>query len=206
MFYIFPRAVSKKDCNYFIKYCLNKIKWEKDAMIGDSATADTLLVDYSIRKTDIAFLPVKKDKIHKIILAYIEKANANFFHYKIKGFEPIQFARYQKDGHYDWHQDFSGNPHYQHKDASRKLSLTLSLSNPDTYEGGYLEFFDRELTGGYSEVEIDGVINSKEQVREQVREQGSIIVFDSRDFHRVTPITKGMRYSIVCWSVGPNLV
>ena len=36
--------------------------------------------------------------------------------------------------------------------------------------------------------------------------QGSVIVFDSRDWHRVTPITKGIRYSIVCWTKGPNLV
>ena len=51
-----------------------------------------------------------------------------------------------------------------------------------------------------------GVTLSKEQVRESVGKQGSVIVFDSRDYHRVTPITKGIRYSIVCWTVGPDLV
>ena len=44
------------------------------------------------------------------------------------------------------------------------------------------------------------------QILKDIRDQGSVVVFDSRDFHRVTPVTKGTRYSIVCWTVGPNFV
>jgi len=36
-----------------------------------------------------------------------------------------------------------------------------------------------------------------------MQEQGSIIIFDSREWHRVSPVTKGVRYSLVSWSLGP---
>ena len=52
----------------------------------------------------------------------------------------------------------------------------------------------------------DGTIIPASQIYQDIRDQGSVIVFDSRDFHRVTPVTKGTRYSIVCWTVGPNFV
>jgi PKHD-type hydroxylase len=43
-----------------------------------------------------------------------------------------------------------------------------------------------------------------EQITNDIKSQGSVVVFDSRDWHRVTPVTKGVRHSIVCWTVGPN--
>jgi hypothetical protein len=52
----------------------------------------------------------------------------------------------------------------------------------------------------------DGTIVLGEQIVKDIRDQGSVIVFDSRDWHRVTPCTKGTRYSIVCWTVGPNFI
>ena len=52
----------------------------------------------------------------------------------------------------------------------------------------------------------DGTVIPASQIYQDIRDQGSVIVFDSRDFHRVTPVTKGTRYSIVCWTVGPNFV
>ena len=52
----------------------------------------------------------------------------------------------------------------------------------------------------------NGTVIKGQQVLNDIRDQGSVIVFDSRDFHRVTPCTKGTRYSIVCWTVGPNFV
>ena len=52
----------------------------------------------------------------------------------------------------------------------------------------------------------DGTKIPAAQIQQDIRDQGAVIVFDSRDFHRVTPCTKGTRYSIVCWTVGPNFV
>ena len=99
--------------------------------------------------------------------------------------------RYKDGGHYGWHQDVNESAISPHGEG-RKLSLTFSLSDPKTYEGGYLEFF---LSRPMHESWV-----------KDIRAQGSIVVFDSRDYHRVTPVTKGTRYSVVCWTVGPNFV
>jgi PKHD-type hydroxylase len=75
----------------------------------------------------------------------------------------------------------------------RKLSVTVSLEDGNAYEGGNLEFDLRNREDSKS------VILSAEQARDK----GSIIVFPSFVWHRVTPVTKGTRYSLVIWSVGP---
>ena len=119
-------------------------------------------------------------------------ANEIKFNYKFDIFQPVQFARYRDGGHYGWHQDINESG-ISPGGESRKLSLTFSLSDPKTYEGGHLEFYRGERP-------------MEDQVIEDIRDQGSVVVFDSRDYHRVTPVTKGTRYSIVCWTVGPNFV
>ena len=126
------------------------------------------------------------------------------FKYNLQHFQSIQFARYRNGGYYDWHQDSSGiNP----SGEGRKLSLTLSLSDPRTYEGGQLEFFSGNKSMNEMDIPIsDGKVIKGQQIIKDIRAQGSVTVFDSRDWHRVTPCTKGIRYSIVCWTVGPNFI
>jgi len=68
--------------------------------------------------------------------------------------------------------------------------MTLCLSNPKDYEGGELEFDYR----------------SEEQTKivtcEQIKNKGSIVVFPSFVWHKVKPVTKGLRYSLVAWNLG----
>ena len=216
MFYVFPRAVPKKECRKLLKYCIKNTKFQDASVINkgyyDTSSPDEdetqkMLDDRSrsdpkVRKTDVGFITDKNNLVNEIAWHYLREANKIQFNYKLDYFQPVQFARYRNGGHYDWHQDASGiNPHGE----ARKLSLTFCLTDPNDYEGGELEFFggnrpmeDMELPGG---TKITG-----EQVKQDIRDQGSVIVFDSRDFHRVTPCTKGTRYSIVCWTVGPNFV
>ncbi|MBK02946.1 MAG: hypothetical protein CL464_10895 [Acidimicrobiaceae bacterium] len=226
MFYIFPQAIRKEDCEHIISECLVNLEDQfQEAVIDKEA-----IIDPSFRKTDVAFLnnssPIQTNKIslfdnhpehknwyfegdnkiNKLVYSYVMEANKLFFNYNIDYFEPLQFARYQKDYFYDWHQDFLLDPNNH---ESRKLSLSLSLSDRDTYEGGYLEFFNgRNIDnkyGGYTEIVVNGTKLTKAETREQASLQGSVVVFDSRDWHRVTPIIKGTRYSLTCWTVGPNL-
>ena len=72
-----------------------------------------------------------------------------------------------------------------------KLSVTVSLSDPKDYKGGLLEIDSRRMDRK----------NSKLVVKEGLP-QGSIIVFPSYMWHRVTPVTKGTRYSLVIWNLG----
>jgi PKHD-type hydroxylase len=93
-----------------------------------------------------------------------------------------QIARYSSDvqGHYDWHIDLGTG-----RFSTRKLSLTLQLSAPESYRGGDLEF---HLSG------LD---------RTRMRQQGTLIAFPSFHEHRVTPVTQGERFSLVAWADGP---
>ena len=197
MFYIFPRAVSKKECERLLNYCIENTKFTAASILKkgeyDIDSVHTGRMDSKIRKTDIAFVTPDNQKdnmVNEIAWHFLTMANEKLFNYKFESFQPVQFARYRDGGHYGWHQDTSG---ISPSGESRKLSLTFSLSDPNTYEGGYLEFWRCNLP--MEELDI-----------KDIRDQGSVIVFDSRDYHRVTPVTKGTRYSIVCWSVGPNFV
>ena len=194
MFHVFPRAVPKKECERLLDYCIKNTNFSEASVLnnGDSdASANYGRVDPRIRKTDIAFVTPDGNEdniVNKVAWHYLREANKIQFNYKLEYFQPVQFARYRNGGHYGWHQDSSGA---SASGEARKLSLTFSLSDPKTYEGGHLEFYRGERP-------------MDEQVIEDIRGQGSVIVFDSRDYHRVTPVTKGTRYSIVCWTVGPN--
>jgi PKHD-type hydroxylase len=68
----------------------------------------------------------------------------------------------------------------------RKLSLTLLLD--DEFEGG--------------EFQINGS-NAHEPIVVPLH-KGRAVLFPSFMIHRVTPITKGKRRSIVVWVVGPK--
>ena len=200
-FYIFPRAIPQKDCDKYLKYCLKNSNWEDASTIAKGYTDVTFdenkksqNFNYEMRKSDVSFIIDKDNFMNELVWGFIREANKQFFNYNLDYFQAIQFARYQNGGHYDWHQDANGDP--QLGPESRKLSLTMSLTDHTTYDGGYLEFYNGDKPLEHEE----------HNVVKDVKDQGSVIVFDSRDWHRVTPVTKGVRYSIVCWTVGPNFV
>lgn len=112
----------------------------------------------------------------------INVMNDQFFGFDLTTVEQgLQFTRYAAPGeHYEWHID-RGMHH-----GTRKLSLTLQLSDPADYEGGDLELW----FGG------EPVIASKDR--------GMVTFFPSYVMHRVKPVTEGVRYSLVCWVSGPS--
>ena len=97
----------------------------------------------------------------------------------------IQFTEYHatEGGKYDWHHDVDWN---NEGETDRKLSLTVQLSDPSDYEGGDFEF---------AEVE---------QLPDFAKQQGTVMVFPSFYAHRVTPVTSGVRRSLVAWFSGPK--
>lgn len=207
-FYIFPKALSSNDCDKYLKYCLRNTDWhdastivsgfsdnyEDTDSICEEEMKERSQYNYETRKTDVSFITDKDNLMNELVWGYIRKANEEFFNYNLNYFQAIQFARYQNGGHYDWHQDASGK--LENTNDVRKLSLTMSLTDHTTYEGGLLEFFNGEKP----------LEDGKHNISEDVKAQGSVIVFDSYDWHRVTPVTKGVRYSVVCWTVGPHFV
>ena len=73
----------------------------------------------------------------------------------------------------------------------RKISMTLNLTDPKSYEGGNLKFDLGPHVKG-----------DRLKVCDDSRSQGSLIVFPSFTYHCVTPVTSGTRYSLVLWLLG----
>jgi hypothetical protein len=72
----------------------------------------------------------------------------------------------------------------------RKISMTVNLTKPENYSGGNLKF------------DFGSHVKKRFVVCNEIRPQGSIIVFPSFLYHCVTPVTRGTRYSLVLWSLG----
>lgn len=111
------------------------------------------------------------------------KANSEMWNFDIWDYQDdLQYTSYYGNGgHYDWHADLGPGI------SNRKLSIVLQLSNPDEYEGGELQM----NTGGT-------IINVP-------KEKGLICFFPSFVLHRVTPLSSGLRRSLVTWLCGANL-
>lgn len=113
----------------------------------------------------------------------VERINWQFYRFDIVGFEPIQFTIYDDPGDfYSAHIDINHN-----SGLMRKISLIVQLSDETTYQGGELEIFHTEHS-----------------YLPATNKQGSVIAFPSFLVHRIKPITKGKRYSLVAWAVGPD--
>ena len=119
--------------------------------------------------------------------------------FDLKTFEPLQYSNYNEGDYYDWHND-------QHESAYgdgliRKLSFTVFLSNE--YEGGDFEIC--KLSGSKELPKINVTNISKKIITDEEGLQpsvGTIIIFPSYVWHRVAPVTKGVRKSLVGWILG----
>ena len=144
-------------------------------------------VDASIRSSEIAWIGMKPELVHiwEKLAAATAEINRQFFHFDLTGFhEPMQLGLYTEDkqGHYNWHTDAS--PADKH--VPRKLSMAMLLSDPSEFEGG--EFQVKTNTDEAQTLECA---------------KGRAWFFPSYTLHRVAPVTKGMRRSLVLWVGGP---
>jgi PKHD-type hydroxylase len=117
--------------------------------------------------------------------------NLRFYGYDIDYIQPLQYSEYSAEdgGCYEWHQDWGAAVHNGRPEYCRKMSFTLQLSLPSDYEGGRLEI-------NY------GQDYAKES--EEYLEQGTLVSFPSFMLHRVSPVTRGVRRSLVGWCMGPD--
>lgn len=156
----------------------------KKATINTDSEKGEYGLDEKIRKTEIVWIEPGTE-IFDTIYNYIVSANANAgWNFEITGMENVQLGRYTDGGFYDWHMDTfapdEGN--YQ-----RKLSCVVQMTDPDEYEGG-----DLILKTGKNDTDVHTF----------TRKRGSVIVFPSMVYHKVTPVTKGTRFSAVAWMRG----
>lgn len=157
--------------------------WDKENEVDATLSSGGKETDETLRKTKLSFIPDSTDNIwlyQKLGQLGIQ-CNHERYGYDLLGFHhELQLARYSEGDFFDWHLDFGAG-----EISHRKLSISVQLSDSDEYEGGDLQF----------------MINQK--VINAPRTKETVVVFPSFIMHRVTPITKGVRQSIVAWLAGP---
>jgi len=134
--------------------------------------------------------------IYRELHPLLQEANRNAgWNFQWDWSEACQFTKYKLNQYYDWHTDSGSKPYDKPKEPNshgkiRKISMTVSLVDGTEYEGGdfQVDFRDTE--------------KSTSHTVKKVRKKGSVVVFPSFVWHRVTPVTSGTRYSLVCWTLG----
>ena len=163
-------------------------KVDENIFIKSKVNPQDSKIKYSIRKSQHCWIP-STHWIGGFLWYYIRMANKDNFLYDISDIENdlIQYTQYNKGDFYNWHTDMDIGDINEPDQLVRKLSFTLQLTNEDEYTGGNLEFADFDDSSYRFLVP---------------KSRGTVIVFDSRTPHRVTPIESGIRKSLVGWVVG----
>jgi PKHD-type hydroxylase len=200
-YWAFQSALSPKLCDDIIRYGLSKP--ESMAKTGGydkpNLTEEDVLNIQEKRKSDIVWL--SDTWIYREIHPYIHRANKDAgWNFEWSRSEHCQFTKYKLNQYYDWHcdswNDVYNKPNTPEFGMTRKLSVTCQLTDGSEYEGGELQFDFRNYDPHLRD-ENKHVVTSKE-----ILPKGSIVVFPSFVWHRVKPVTKGTRYSLVIWNLG----
>ncbi len=172
---LLPAAFSAAECAQIV--ALGESRGKTAGAID--ARSDLASRDY--RVSDIAWITPDVDAqwlYHRLAVLFAQVNAA--YKFELIGFvEALQFTCYGPGQYFGWHVDIGGDD-----TASRKLSLTIQLSNPADYDGGDLQFH------GAADMPI-------------ARDQGCATFFPSYLAHQVTPVTRGLRRSLVAWAYGP---
>ena len=139
-------------------------------------------LDTEKRVTTVSWIPFKEmPEMYDQVNKFIQQANRNHFGFEdVHVTEQAQFTEYPEGGFYDWHTDT--DVHMVNEPPVRKISMTLLLSPENKFEGGDLEL----MTKG----------------KRAPMKQGHAIIFASFLHHRVKPVIRGVRQSLVMWFGG----
>jgi PKHD-type hydroxylase len=132
-----------------------------------------------LRKSEVTWLHYGDETrwIFEMLAKYVHEVNSSKYNFQLSGFyEALQLTKYPPGGHYTWHED-NMEPDF----TTRKLSVVLQLSDPNSFTGGELVIFP----------------NTRPP-----RTRGSIYLFPSFVTHKVNAVEQGTRYSLVGWVTG----
>tara|TARA_Y100000816_G_scaffold285585_1_gene265427 strand:- start:619 stop:1281 length:663 start_codon:yes stop_codon:yes gene_type:complete len=201
---LIKHALTKEQCDHFIKDLSPKVE------VGTHVDYEGKVVGGQKEHRDSGVAWFTDVDLERLIRHLIDIANYEAgWKYDITGPESFQFTSYGKDQHYNWHTDGQCDHFCARKSVQfhqpenknlnytnegfllgtvRKISMSLVLNNE--YEGGQLKF---RMLNNSSEIE-DTEIKT---------DRGDVVIFPSFIDHKVAPVTKGTRYSIVAWYGGP---
>ena len=152
------------------------------ALVGNEQGSKGGRIDTETRTSHISWLPFSKMiEMYKQLELVMKQTNGN--HFGFDGMcinEMAQYTEYPEGGFYDWHTDNDVNG--ASEPPVRKISMTCLLSPENEFEGGDLELMK------------EGKVAKLKQ--------GHAIFFASFIRHRVAPVTRGNRKSLVMWFGG----
>lgn len=175
-----------------INLILNQKNWNNMEPGKISETPDRLNgLDVYTRRSSVSWLYHNEvtENLWKKFSDVITEVNSRFFHFNLTGcYEPIQLTSYngETQGFYDWHTDDDSGKSSNSR-VPRKLSMVLLLSDPSEFEGGQLQI----------------KANNDEPINLEMK-RGRAWFFPSYTLHTVTPVTRGIRKSLVLWVGGPE--
>lgn len=174
-----------------LNYLLNLPEWKSASPAAVlSGQGSELIQDVRASKTSWLAPTERNLDIFEAISLVVDKVNKDYFGFDLTGFyEPLQLTLYDEEnsGHYTWHVD-AGYGGKAKSSSYRKLSMTLLLNDPSEFEGG--DLYINDGTNGTEGVKLE-------------QAQGRAWFFPSYCLHKVTPVTKGTRKTVVLWVGGP---
>ena len=199
-YWYFKSAIPSRICDDIVKY--GKSLQDQMAVTGGYGNANNLNQQQikDLKKQRDSNIVWMSDRwIYKEIQPYIRQANASAgWNFQWDFSEACQFTKYEKGQYYDWHcdgwdQPYQREPNDPANGKIRKLSVTVTLSDPKEYTGGELEFDFKNQNP-----------NKKPDIRKctEILSKGSLVVFPGFVWHRVCPVKKGKRHSLVIWNLG----
>jgi len=186
--WIFDGALDKRSCDSIVELGLLS---KRERGVGRTSELE------EERVTQVAWL--RDPWVYELVEPWVYRANEEAgWNFDVELMQSLQFGIYPVGGRYDWHLDQTGRVYDQKDDVApsfhgliRKISFSLQLSEPSDYEGG-----DLEIEAG---IPSDA---KRVEVPDPDRKRGTLVVFPSFYPHRVTPVTRGTRYSLVSWLCG----
>lgn len=175
--YVMQKAVSDVFCNNLIKEYSKPENEKEQPFIGEGEDLEKN-IDLNIRNVLRLPLPMNQG-IGATLTSCALNINHAYWKYDVTHSNQTEFLMYDVNGKYEAHVD----TFHQHSTETRKLTALAILN--DDFEGG--KFY---------------IMNSHEKIYPP-QAKGDIIVFPSFMVHGVEPVTKGMRYTVVTWMVGP---
>ncbi len=176
-FMVVPGVFTAAECERIIGLS-SDIEGVEDNLQGRKGTVRSSKIFWTRRE------PERTQWMYDRVADAVTTWNDASFRFDIRGCpEQFQLTCYEVGQMYDWHQDLGRGP-----TSRRKISITTLLSNPTSFDGGNLEFF------------VSDVFRPAPKLA-----PGDAVLFPSFMKHRVTPVTRGARWSLVAWFTGPPL-
>jgi PKHD-type hydroxylase len=197
-YWYFKSAIPSRICDDIVRYGHQlQDQMAVTGGLGDPKKLKNKQIKNLKKKRDSNIVWMNDRWIYREIQPYVHTANKKAgWNFNWDYSESCQFTKYKKGQYYDWHCDSWTEPYTGEgplKDRTRKLSVTVSLSDPKNYKGGELEFDFRNK-------DPDKKPNIKKCI--EILPKGSLVVFPSFVWHRVCPVKSGERNSLVIWNLG----